>query len=299
MSTTTLWQQDLADLCPWIEEFLNAGELSSFDRTMMASRRRRASIERAEYGSEFWNRWATRMMQLRFENQGNELIDFACTTNWERHTFDERLDLAGCLFPGSVHADDISLIAGGYFSACEVFGDFNMRNAYIAEDGVWLDQMKVYGGLRLRGSQIDGRLEMRNSVIARTTDLSELLAQNEIWATGCRFMEDVTAAYARFASNVSFNASRFSEGADFSSCVFEDVVSFQKSRFEGPASFEGCIFEDKLWLTNAFFNQEARMGEARFRCEINLDGVTFGAPHAANENRFLEDFTARSGLRSL
>ncbi len=299
MATTTLWQKDLTDLCPWIEDFLNAGELSSFDRTMMASRRRRASIERAEYGSEFWNRWATRMMQLRFENQGNELIDFACTTNWERHTFDEKLDLAGCLFPGSVHADDISLIAGGFFSACEVFGDFNMRNAYVAEDSVWLDQMKIYGALRLRGTQIDGRLEMRNSVIARTTDLSELVAQNEIWATNCRFMEDVSAGYARFASNVSFNASRFSGAADFSSCVFEDTISFQKSRFDGSVSFEACVFENKLWLTSAHFNSEARMGEARFRCEIDLDGVTFGAPHAANENSFLEHVTDRTGQRTL
>ena len=299
MPTETLWQKDLADLCPWIEAFLNAGELSSFDRNMMASRRRRASIERAEYGGEFWNRWATRMMQLRFENQGNELIDFACTTNWERHTFDEKLDLAGCLFPGSIHADESSFLSGAFFTACEVFGDLNLRHVFIAEAGAWLDQMKVYGALRLRGAQIDGRVEMRNSVIARTTDFSELLSHGDIWATQCRFMEDVKADFSRFAGSVSFNAARFSGEADFSSSVFEDAASFQKARFYGKASFEACIFEEKFWLSKALFNDEARMGDARFRCEIDLDGVTFGAPHAANENNFLHVHSAQPDQRSV
>ena len=299
MASDSLWQKDLLTVCPWMDRYLSNSTLLPLDNALLNSKRRSESIRRAEAGNIEWNRWAREMTRLRVAHPDNKAIQFAATTDWQAASFTETVDLAGCLFPGSIQADDAIFFSEAFFTGLEVYGDVNLRNAQFSDRGLWLDQAKIYGSLRLNRAFLGGRVELRSSVIARTADFAESRFAGDLWATHMRFMGPTDVSYCRFRKDAVFHSSRFEARADFTESEFKSAAGFEKCRFDNIANFEGCHFHQKVWMNGAHFHDAARIGSARFRDEIKLDGVRFEDAKASDEIDILQDVQRANGISTV
>jgi hypothetical protein len=218
-------------------------------------------------------------------------------------TFDEYLDLRGCIFQ-----DDVSFIKSRFLGDAKFAGakfgkqadfaetyfqgpasfistlfqnDSSFSSAQFNGDAVFLDCNFAsdvdfnYAKFLRSGSFLNAKFE--------DVSFFETQFAGQVTFRSAKFRGNATFAATRFESDVLFRAARFWKGSTFGLSSFGGLADYGNVDFNKTAFFGGVKFADLAYFANARFNGDLILEGARLY-SMQLDNATFSESSKINLN---------------
>ncbi len=226
----------------------------------------------------------------------------------EAVTFNEDLDLRGCIFE-----DNVSFIKSRFLGDFRLAGAAFLKKADFGEDNfagpASFVSARFLKEVSFTNAEFDSDAIFWDTGFASDVDFNyaKFMRAGSFWSaffddvtffetqfTGqvtfrsSRFFGNATFAATRFESDVIFRDARFSRGSTFGLSSFAGIVDFGGANFNQTAFMGGAKFSDLAYFTNTHFGGDLILEEARLY-SMQLDSASFGESSKINLNS--TDFT--------
>ena len=275
------WHEDLLAVNPWAASFLKDGLQIATDE--FSQKCKQASHARWLAGTDVWNHWADKMLELKgileqaqlwYQDENGE------GTNDETKSW---LALADAIFSslvlkrgkdGYIDFESFVFPAATWFVDAQFIGEIHFQNAKFYGDAHF-DRTKFIGKTNFTKTIFNGQAMFRNMSFTGHVTFEATCFFGNAQFGKTKFMGGTNFNLSVFNGSTDFSGTQFVGDGMYENVIFTGDVTFAHSRFAGTAWFPSASFIGNTDFSNALMIGDAWFSDVKFIGNAQFDRTKF------------------------